>query len=491
MSMRQRPDGIRRLAAALGADRVRRKEQEGGTMRRFAPEAGDAGKAGIASGRRRLVGALAAVACLAAAFGAASSVESTAEASPQADAGKVVFFSNQLAQVSEVNQVRNVLLKGFDGDVDFIVPPVGQPQVFFNRVEAEARAGRGSISLLGALHGDYLVIQRYLRDLTPVANQLRRAGIPRELMTLGKLGTKRQLYIPWMQATYIMVANRRALQYLPRGADVNALTYGQFHQWAKNISDRTGQRRVAFPAGTNGLIPRFFQGYLLPSFSGGVVTTFKSPGAAAGWKYMRSIWRYSHPQSLSYNFMQDPLQSGEVWVAWDHVARLVNALKARPGDYVAFPAPKGPKGRGYMPVLAGLAVPKTAPNARGGQALIRWMTGKATQARTLGSVGFFPVVGARLSRQLGAGLLKMNAAVGRAQRSKDAVESLLPVGLGAEGGNFNRVYTDTFVRIVVRGENIQKVLNEQAVQLQEIMDKTGAPCWAPDPPSRGRPCRVR
>jgi multiple sugar transport system substrate-binding protein len=472
MSKRPRPDGIRRPTAAMGADRVRRNERNGGTMRRFAPLA-------------------AAVACLAAAFGVAASVESTAEASPQADAGKVIFFSNQLATVNETSQVRNVLLKGFNGDVDFITPPVGQPQVFFNRVEAEARAGRGSISLLGALHGDYLVIQRYLRDLTPVANQLRRAGIPKDLMALGKLGTRRQLYIPWMQATYIMVANRRALQYLPRGADVNALTYGQYHQWAKNIATRTGQRRVAFPAGTNGLIPRFFQGYLLPSFSGGVVTTFRSPGAVQGWKYMRSIWRYAHPQSLSYNFMQDPLQSGEVWVAWDHVARLVNALKARPGDYVAFPAPKGPKGRGYMPVLAGLAVPRTAPNAAGGQALIRWMTGKTTQARTLGSVGFFPVVAARLSRQLGEGLLKMNAAVGRAQRSDDAVKSLLPVGLGAEGGNFNRVYTDTFVRIVVRGENIQKVLNEQAVQLQAIMDKTGAPCWAPDPPSRGRPCRVR
>jgi multiple sugar transport system substrate-binding protein len=462
-------------------------------MRRFAPLGGDADKAGIASyGRRRRVGALAAaLTFLAAAFAFASTMEGTAAAGQQADAGKVVFFSNQLAQVSEVNQVRNVLLKGFNGDVDFIVPPVGQPQVFFNRVEAEAQAGRGTISLLGALHGDYLVIQRHLRDLTPVANQLKRAGIPKDLMTLGKLGTRRQLYIPWMQATYIMVANRRALQYLPKGAKINALTYAQFHQWARNISQRTGQKRVAFPAGTNGLIPRFFQGYLLPSFSGGVVTTFKSPGAVAGWKYMRSIWRYAHPQSLSYNFMQDPLQSGEVWVAWDHVARLVNALKGRPGDYVAFPPPKGPKGRGYMPVLAGLAVPRTAPNASGGQALIRWMTGKATQARTLGSVGFFPVVGARLSKQLGEGLLKMNAAVGRAQRSKDALKSLLPVGLGAEGGNFNRVYTDTFVRIVVRGENIQKVLNEQASQLQAIMDKTGAPCWAPDPPSRGRPCRVR
>jgi multiple sugar transport system substrate-binding protein len=440
---------------------------------------------------RRFAPLLAAVACLAAAFAAASTAGESATTGPKADAGKVIFFSNQLAQVTEVNQVRNTLLKGFNGDVDFIVPPVGQPQVFFNRVEAEAKAGRGSISLLGALHGDYLVIQKYLRDLTPVANQLKQAGIPKDLMALGKLGTRRQMYIPWMQATYIMVANRRALPYLPKGAKINALTYGQYHQWAKNIAQRTGQRRVAFPAGTNGLIPRFFQGYLLPSFSGGVVTTFRSKGAVAGWQYMRSIWRYVHPQSLSYNFMQDPLLSGEVWVAWDHVARLVNALRSRPKDFVAFPAPAGPKGRGYMPVLAGLAVPKTAPNASGANALIRWMTGKATQARTLGSVGFFPVVGKRLSKQLGEGLLKMNTAVGKAQRSKDALKSLLPIGLGAEGGNFNRVYTDTFVRIVVRNENIQNVLNDEAKQLQAIMDKTGAPCWAPDPSSHGRPCRVK
>jgi multiple sugar transport system substrate-binding protein len=439
---------------------------------------------------RRFALLVAAVASLAASLALAITFGGTAAASPQQDAGKVVFFSNQLTQVSEVQAVRDTLLKGFKGDPEFIPTPVGQPQVFFDRVEAEARAGRGSISLLGGLHGDYLVIQNRLQNLTGVANQLRRAGIPKKLMTLGKLGTRRQLYIPWMQATYIMVANRRALQYLPRGAEINRLTYGELFRWAKNISDRTGQKRVAFPAGTNGLINRFFQGYLLPSFSGGVVTTFKGKGARSGWQYMRSLWRYLHPQSLSYNFMQDPLLSGEVWVAWDHVARLVNALRTRPDEFVAFPAPKGPKGRGYMPVLAGLAIPKTAPNPSGARQLIRWMTGVPTQARTLGSVGFFPVVGSRLSKQTGAGLLKMNSAVSRTQRAKDALESLLPVGLGTESGNFSRIYTDTFVRIVVRGESIQKVLADQAAQLQEIMNKTGAPCWAPDPKSRG-PCRVR
>jgi multiple sugar transport system substrate-binding protein len=406
------------------------------------------------------------------------------------DAGNVVFLSNQLAQVTEIDQVRNTLLKGFPGSVDYVTPPVGQPQVFFNRVTAEAQAGKGTVSVLGALHGDYLTIQQYLTDLTPVAKQLTKSGIPSDLMTLGKLGTKQQLYIPWMQATYIMVANKQALPYLPKGADVNSLTYGQLFQWAKNIKDKTGQARVAFPAGTNGLIPRFFEGYLLPSYSGGVVSTFKTPGAIAGWLYMKSIWKYVHPQSLTYNFMQDPLLSGEVWVAWDHVARLVTALKSRPDDFVAFPAPKGPKGRGYMPVLAGLAIPKTAPNAAGARQLILWMDGISTQARTLGSVGFFPVNGGKLSEKLGPGLLKMNTAVRRAQRGSDALKALLPIGLGSEGGNFNKIYVDTFTRIVIKGESIPDVVNDEATQLQALMNKTGAHCWAPDPPSTG-PCQVK
>jgi multiple sugar transport system substrate-binding protein len=406
------------------------------------------------------------------------------------DAGNVVFFSNQLAQVPEIAAMRDTILKGFAGNVDYVTPPIGQGQVWFNRIQAEAQAGKGTVSLLGGLHGDYVTIQQYLTDLTPVAKQLTKAGIPKDLMTLGKLGTNKQFYIPWMQATYIMVASKQALQYLPKGANINALTYAQLRQWAKNMKDKTGQARFGMPAGSNGLINRFLQGYLLPSFSGGVVTTFRSQGAIQGWKYMQSLWKYTHPQSLTYNFMQDPLLNGEVWVAWDHVARLTNALKLRGRDFVAFPAPKGPKGRGYMPVLAGMAIPKTAPNPSGARQLIKFMDGVGVQARTLGSVGFFPVVGSRLSKRLGAGLLSMNNAVRKAQRSKDALKSLLPIGLGAEGGNFSKIYVDTFTRIVVKGEDPRKVVDDEAPILQAIMDKTGAKCWAPDPPSTG-PCKVK
>lgn len=308
-------------------------------------------------------------------------------------------------------------------------------------------------------------------------------------MNLGRLGTRNQQYIPWMQATYVLVANTRVLPQLPRGADRNRLTYGQFLQWARNIRQRFGVGRVGFPVSDTGLFHRFLQGYFVPSFTGRNVTRWNSAGAVAGWSWLKQLWPFVHPQSLTYGFMQDPLLSGEVLLAWEHVARTRNALLQRPQDFVVMPAPRGPRGRAYMPVLAGLAIPRNAPNPAAGKALIRHMLSVSTQAQTLGAVGFYPVITARLSQRLGPGLLKQATAVRRTQNARDALPSLLPIGLGTEGGNFNTIYRNTFRRIVINNENIRTVLRDEGAKLQAIFTRTGAPCWAPDPPSRGA-CRV-
>ena len=181
------------------------------------------------------------------------------------DAGNVVFLSNQLAQVSEIDSRSQVPPEGFAGSVDYVVPP-RRPGAGLVRPDHRggARPAKARSSLLGGLHGDYLTVQQYLMNLNDVAKQLSKAGIPPDLMKLGRLGTNKQLYIPWMQATYIMVANKQALQYLPKGANINALTYAQLLQWAKNMKNQTGQAGSACPVGTNGLINRFLQGYLVP-----------------------------------------------------------------------------------------------------------------------------------------------------------------------------------------------------------------------------------
>ena len=421
---------------------------------------------------------------------AAGGLLTASRASAGGGAGKVTAFFGQFGAIAEQEGIRRYVLRGFNGDVDAVFAPISAPNLFVDRVRAEAKAGKGSIDVLVGLHGDFVTFQNegLIRPVGDVAAQIK--TLPPALVKHGKLGTNTQWFVPHSQATYVMVANKDVLKYVPRGANINALTYGQLFQWAKAIRRGTGQNRFALPASDTGLLHRFLQGFLVPSFTGGFVTKFRSKEAVAAWLYLRQLWQYTHPQSLSYGFMQDPLLSQEVLLGWDHVARLKTALDQRPDDLVAFPVPRGPKARSYMPVLVGLGIPKNAPNPTGAKALIRHLTTIGAQAQILSLTGFFPAVSGRLSTKLSPGLLAEANAVRKQQQAKDAVQALLPVGIGAENGNFNKIYRDTFTRIVRNGENIQAVLREQGELLDQVFVKTNAPCWAPDPSSGKARCKV-
>jgi len=400
-----------------------------------------------------------------------------------------VMLSTQLNTVTESEALRSQILSGFTAaKVEFRGEEAGP---FADRIAAEAKAGKGTVGVIGALHGDFGAISADLfEDLGPLATKLKDRGFPTEFMELGKLGTGKQIYIPWMQATYILGVNKQALQYLPSGASVDNITYTQLTEWCKNIADKTGRKRCGLPAGPKSLLHRLIQGYMYPAYTGGLVTTYKSSEAATLWRDLKDLWQHVNPQSLQIDFMQESMLSGEVWVGFDHVARLVKAFEGKPNDFVAAPAPKGPKGLYYMSVLAGLAIPKSTPNKSGAEAFIDYMTTPGVQGKTLTAVSFFPVLNQALPADLPPHLKIEAEGVQKQSKHPDAKVALLPVGLGAKGGEFNKVQLDTFQRIVIKGEDIQKVLNEQAAILQNVMNDTKAPCWRPDPPSTG-PCQVK
>jgi multiple sugar transport system substrate-binding protein len=416
----------------------------------------------------------------------ASPAGSTGPASPAASAsveiGNVVMLSSQLNPVEEAEKMRTAILANFAGEVEFIG---AEPGPFNDQVRAQEEAGSGEISVVGGLHGDFsaFAAEGLLMDLTDLVPEV--GDVNAEYLELGKLGTEEQLYIPWMQATYIMAARQEAMEYLPDGADINALTWQQITEWGANIQAATGERRLGFPAGEDGLWHRFFQGYAYPAFTGGVNTTFASSQAEEMWTWLKDTWQYVNPQSTTYGFMQEPLQSGEVWVAWDHTARLIDALRNQPDDIVAFPAPAGPEGRAFMPVVAGLAILKSAPNVPGGRELIKYLLQPETQATTLTQVSFFPVVTAELPGELEPGTQAEQEAVATMTESSDALPSLLPIGLADQGGAYNKVFRDAFQQIVLEGQAPAGVLEALKPNLQEVFTTTEAACWPPDPESDG------
>jgi multiple sugar transport system substrate-binding protein len=397
--------------------------------------------------------------------------------------------STQMRPVEEAAKVRTIILKGAPDEVNFI-PEDGN--TYFTRMRAELGAAQGKVHATIALDGELAPVNQ-IDGLSDLDGLLKTLSATREFaaspVALGKLGGKSQRFIPLMTNTFQMAANKKALQYLPKGANINALTYDQLTAWGKAMKEATGESKIGFPAGPRGLMHRYFQASFYPSHTGGIVRTFKNADAEKGWASLRDLWTYVNPRSTSYGFMEEPLKNGEVWVAFDHTARLLPALVEKPNDFVVFPAPAGAKGRGYMPVMVGMAIPKNTPDRAAAERVIDHMTKPATQALLLKEIGFFPVVKSNLG-ELSPGIQMASQGMAAVFAAKDGVASLLPVQLGARGGEFNKVYVDTFTRIVLRKEDIKTVLQSQGKLLNDLVQDVGAPCWAPDVTTNGRPCFV-
>lgn len=398
--------------------------------------------------------------------------------------------STQMRPVEEAEKVRTLILKGAPDVVNFI-PEDGN--TYFTRMKAELGAPQGKVHATIALDGELAPVNQIggLSDLDDLAKKL---SATREFsasaMELGKMGTANQRFIPLMTNTFQMVANKKALQYLPAGANINALTYVQLRDWAKAMKDATGEGKLGFPAGPKGLMHRYFQASFYPSHTGGIVRTFKNADAEKAWTDFRDLWAYVNPRSTSYGFMEEPLKTGEVWVAFDHTARMLPALNDKPADFVVFPAPSGIKGRGYMPVMVGISIPKNAADKAAAERVIDHFTKPATQALILKEIGFFPVVKSDLSH-LSPGVQMASQGMSAVYAAKDARTSLLPVQLGAKNGEFNKIFIDTFTRIVLRKEDVKTVLAEQGKLLDTLVKEIGAPCWAPDASSGTSVCSVQ
>jgi multiple sugar transport system substrate-binding protein len=374
----------------------------------------------------------------------------------------MLFLSTQLAPTTEATMMRQVILKDYPLPVEF--EPFDRS--VFNAKAIELASRPGSMAVLGGLQEDFLVLYRMgaLERIDGTLGQPSGRSFSPRLVTRGVFDNGGTYFVPWMQATYLMAANKRALKYLPAGANLSRLTYDELMEWAAAMSRATGKGRLGFPAGPSGLMHRFLQGCLYPSFTGSMADGFSGPSAVAMWRYFRGLWQYATPTSLILNRMDAALLNGDAWVAWDHTARLLDAFKQKPDEFVAFPVPAGPRGRGFISILAGLGLPKGCSLAEPSR-LIDYLTSPRAQALTMESVGFLPVVDIGGLTTVSSGLTALARASLDQLGSPDAVLSSLPVLDADAGRRFNLAYMVAFSRIVLRGADPVEVLATQQGKL--------------------------
>jgi multiple sugar transport system substrate-binding protein len=160
--------------------------------------------------------------------------------------GTVGFLSTQFTPVEEKQRYEAVLKK-------FAKAPVAynsvDPGVFSSTVSTQASAGNVKTSLLGGLHGELAPLAESLEDVDNLLRDLSGRGFTKEMLELTKVGGSTSRYVPWMQATYVVAVNKKALEWLPSGVDVNDLTYEGYLAWAKAAKQGAGRPVFGMPAG--------------------------------------------------------------------------------------------------------------------------------------------------------------------------------------------------------------------------------------------------
>ena len=144
-----------------------------------------------------------------------------------------------------------------------------------------------------------------------------------------------------------------------------------------------------------------------------------------------------------------------------------------------------------MPVIAGLAIAKGAPNRAGAMALIEHLTKPETQVLTAAEVGFFPVVNATLPADLPPGVKLLADGIAKTQTAQDALVALAAGRARRQGRRVQQGLSSTRSSASCCVASHAKAVLDAAGRDDDARStETKAPCWAPDKPSEG-PCPVK
>jgi len=192
---------------------------------------------------------------------------------------------------------------------------------------------------------------------------------------------------------YLLLANNNALPYLPDGADVDAITWEQYAQWAVNIAEGEGEGKVCITGIPMKSWIYMFGGTGL-SYGAGFPDA-NSEAAAQAWKIWETIGKAGGfvPSVLNIDSCVDPMMREESWLTVFHNARAGQVYSSNETQFTLAPAPTGPTGIGTIAGVSGYAIMVGAPNYDLAVDFLEYLTRPEIQVKIAkGTGGFIPPV---------------------------------------------------------------------------------------------------
>jgi len=198
-------------------------------------------------------------------------------------------------------------------------------------------------------------------------------------------------FLPLAMDSYLLCVNKKALPYLPKGYDIDDLTWSELGHWLKVIAAARGEGKFGFSAATQSMLIYQLGGIIL-SYGGGF-PDISSPAALDAWEALLSFRDGISPRISDYESMVAPMVEGKEWISLVHNARAGAIYQSNPEQFILSPPPKGPAGRGAIVGMSLVGVRKDAQNIDLAVALVEYMTQPAINLHiNLGIGGFVPPI---------------------------------------------------------------------------------------------------
>ncbi len=136
---------------------------------------------------------------------------------------EIVFLSTQLVPVHEAEWTRKVMFPPFEKEKGIKVLFLGAEQgELADRLTAEYIVNKGKTDIVGGLHGDFASLHEIFKDLKKDLEKLEKLKDRSFIKGFKEAGNikEKQVYVSWLQETYIFAVNKKAFKYLPENIDI-------------------------------------------------------------------------------------------------------------------------------------------------------------------------------------------------------------------------------------------------------------------------------
>ena len=271
-------------------------------------------------------------------------------------------------QIHEKEYLINEYFKGFEQkygvklNVDFVTQSDA-----ITKIRTEQSSGNivSDIVYVDTANMSPYVNGLWMQDVAPI---VKRTGSTYTKMFDGSTHKDgKQYFVPNSFDIYILIANIRALPYLPQGlsrADVEkGLSWEQYARWAVNIAKGEGKGKTMLPASKTGSQLLYPMGGMSLSY-GGAFPEFTSEGFKQALGVLATIAAAKgfYSEQDQYSAVTDPMNKGDVWLAFSHMAPAGTSYNAAPNNFVIGAAPHGDTGVGSTSGAWCYGIQKGAPH---------------------------------------------------------------------------------------------------------------------------------